>query len=43
MEPTDQAAMRKETILKEDGRYLVYYRFESTPEPRAADETSEAR
>ncbi len=44
MEPTDQAPMRKEAIVKEDGRYLIYYRFESTPDGRAAtDETAEAK
>lgn len=44
MEPTDQATMRKETILKEDGRYLIYYHFEDAPEGRVADESkAEAR
>lgn len=43
MEPTEEAPMHKETIVKEDGRYLIYYRFESIPEGRAADEEAEAK
>ncbi len=34
--------MVKERVWKEDGRYLIYYRFlpaEETPPPRPADET----
>ncbi|HEY9854678.1 MAG TPA: hypothetical protein V6D05_02990 [Stenomitos sp.] len=37
MEPENSEVMRKETILKEDGRYLIYYHFEQAPE-EAADE-----
>lgn len=42
MEPQDQATMRKETIRKEDGRYLIYYRFEESDAERVSDQASEA-
>lgn len=44
MEGQESGIMRKETILKEDGRYLIYYRFEEAEEGEApVDRQPEAR
>lgn len=37
MEANDDAPMTKETVLKEDGRYLIYYHFESARTVPAAE------
>lgn len=36
MDNADRTIMQKETIIKEDGRRLIYYRF--VPEAQAAPE-----
>lgn len=41
MDPQDSELMHKETLRKEDGRYLIYYRFGSSPSGREVEETKE--
>ena len=40
MDPTEKTIMQKETVIKDDGRRLIYYRFvpETAPDdaPRGA-------
>lgn len=43
MEGQDSGIMRKETILKEDGRYLIYYRFETSEAEGTQESKAEER
>lgn len=43
METDERAVMHKETILKEDGRYLIYYRFEAPQAPRTEEPKAEGQ
>lgn len=36
-EPRPEVEMTKQTIIKEDGRYLIYFRFTSPPARQSAD------
>lgn len=43
MEGHDSGIMRKETVLKEDGRYLIYYTFETPGVELPEESKAEAR